>query len=205
MSCSCTGRLICSRVGSDATRPRNWPRVEQEPLGNAAALHFFHRVHDRGVLRARAAHRDDVARLDRVGRDVHLPAVDQEVAVAHELPRLRARGREAEPVDDVVEPPLEQLQQRLAGDAARAIRHLEVAAELVLEHAVDALDLLLLAQLQAVADELRLAELAVLPRREVALLDRALLRVAALPLQEELHAFAPAEPADRTNVTSHSS
>jgi hypothetical protein len=73
----------------------------------------------------------------------------------------------------------------------------------VLQHAVDALDLLLLAQLQAVADELRLAELAVLPRREIALLDGALLRVAALPLEKELHAFAPAEPADGTDITCH--
>src|SRR5688572_10023364 len=126
------------------------------------------------------------------------------MAVAHQLPRLRPRRREAEAVDDVVEPPLEQLQQRLAGDPARAIRHLEVPAELVLQHAVDALDLLLLAQLQTVADQLGLAQLAVLPGREVALLDRTLLRVAALPLQEELHPFAPAKPANRTYVTGHS-
>ena len=124
--------------------------------------------------------------------------------MAHELPRLRPRRRQAEAVDDVVEPALEQLQQRLAGDAARPLGRLEVAAELILEHAVDALDLLLLAQLQAVAGELRLPRLAVLPRREVALLDRALLRVAALALQEELHRLAAAQPADRTDITSHS-
>src|SRR6478609_2895258 len=99
---------------------------------------------------------------------------------------------------------LEELEERLAGDAARSLRRLEIAAELVLEHTVDALDLLLLAQLQTVPDQLRLAQLPVLPRRQVALLNRALLRVAALPLQEELHAFAPAQPADRTDVTCHS-
>ena len=77
------------------------------------------------------------------------------------------------------------------------LRRFEVAAELILEHAVDALDLLLLAQLQAVADHLRLPRLAVLPRREVALLDRALLREAALALEEQLHRLAAAEPADR--------
>jgi len=48
---------------------------------------------------------------------------------------------------------------------------------------VDALHLLLLAELQAVAGELRLACLAVLSRREIALLDCALLRVAAFPLR----------------------
>ena len=62
-----------------------------------------------------------------------------------------ARRREAEAVGDVVEAALEQLQQRLAGDAAGPLRLLEVAAELILEHAVDALHLLLLAQLHAVA------------------------------------------------------
>ena len=44
---------------------------------------------------------------------------------------------------------------------------------------------------------------AVLARRDVALLDRALVRVAPLALEKELHAFAPAQPADRTDVSSH--
>ena len=38
-----------------------------------------------------------------------------------------ARGGEAEPVDHVVEAPLEQLQQHLAGDAALPLGRLEVA------------------------------------------------------------------------------
>ena len=152
---------------------------------------------------AAAAHGHEIASLERIRRHVDLAAVHREVAVAHELTRLRPRRRQAEAVDDVVEPALEQLQQRLARDAARPVGHLEVAPELVLENAVDALDLLLLAQLQAVAHELRLAQLAVLPGRKVALLDRALLRVAALSLEEELHAFAPAQPADRSDVTCH--
>ena len=108
-----------------------------------------------------------------------------------------------EAIHDVVETPLEQLQERHAGDAARAFRGLEVAAELVLEHAVDALDLLLLAKLKTVAGELGLTRLAVLPRREVALLDRALLGIAPLSFQEELHRFAAAQPAHWSDVTSH--
>src|SRR6185295_6478765 len=107
--------------------------------------------------------------------------------------------------DDVVEPPFEQLEQRDAGDAAGAFRFLEVAAELILQHAVDALDLLLLAQLQAVARQLRLPRLAVLAGREVALLDRALLRVAALTLEEQLHRLAATQTANRTDITSHQS
>src|SRR5207237_2641398 len=97
-----------------------------------------------------------------------------------------------------------QLQQRLAGDAAGPLRLLEIAAELLLQHPVDALHLLLLAELDAVAGQLLLARLAVLPRREVALLDRAFLRVAALALQEQLHSLAATQTADRSDVTSHS-
>ncbi len=159
---------------------------------------------DGRVLRAGRLDRHDVARAQRVRRDVDLLAVDQEVSVAHELPRLRPRGRQTQPVDDVVEAALEQLEQRLARDPARAVGGLEVPAELVLEHAVDALDLLLLAQLHAVAGKLLLAGLAVLSRREVALLDRALVRVAALALQEQLHAFTAAKPARGPGISSHS-
>ena len=128
ISCSCTGRLICSRVGIEMMRPVIVFGVERQPLGNAAALHFFHRVLDRRVLLRAAEHGDRRRlRLHRVRRDVDLLAVDQEVAVAHQLPRLRPRRRQAEPVDHVVEPPLEQLQQRHAGDAARPLGRLEVA------------------------------------------------------------------------------
>src|SRR5262249_19034724 len=111
--------------------------------------------------------------------------------------------REPETIGDVVETALQQLQQRLAGDAAGALGLLEVPAELILEHAVDTLHLLLLAQLDSVSRELRLARLAVLTRREVPFLDRALLGVAALALEEELHAFTPAEATDRSDVTCH--
>src|SRR5262249_17785962 len=115
----------------------------------------------------------------------------------------RPRVRGAEPVDPVVQPPLEELQQRDAGDAARPLRRLEVAPELILEHAVDALHLLLLAQLQAVARELRLPRLAVLAGREVALFDGALLGVAALTLQKQLHRLAAAQTANRSDITRH--
>src|SRR5688500_5031089 len=178
--------------------------VEREPLGDPAALHFFHRVYDRRRLGAGAAHGHRVASLELVRRDVHLAAVHHEVAMAHELARLRAGGGEAEPVDHIVHPPFEELQQRLARDAARAIGDLEVAPELVLEHPVDTLDLLLFTQLETVADELRLPQLAVLSGRQIALLDRALLRVAALSLEKQLHAFTTAQTADRSDVTSHS-
>src|SRR6476659_9558734 len=126
------------------------------------------------------------------------------MTVTHELPRLRTRCRQAEPIGDVIEAPFEQLQQRFAGDPPLPLGRFEVAPELIFQHAVNALDLLLLAQLHAVTDELRFARLAMLTGREVPLLDRALLRVAPLPFQEELHAFSPAQPAHRTYISRHS-
>ncbi len=70
--------------------------------------------------------------------------------MADQLARLGAGRPEAHPVDDVVEPALEQPQEVLASVALASLGLREIAAELALEHAVHALDLLLLAQLQAV-------------------------------------------------------
>jgi uncharacterized membrane protein YoaK (UPF0700 family) len=78
-----------------------------------------------------------------------------------------------------------------------------VAAELALGDAVDALDLLLLAQLLAVVRALLATVLAVLTRRIGPPLVAALVRVATLSLEEELHVFTPAEPTNCTSVTSH--
>src|SRR5436309_4730654 len=151
---------------------------------------------------AALAHGDDVVGLDLVARDVHPPAVDLEVAVADELPGLRARGGEAKPVYDVVEPGLEHPQQLLARHARALGRLLVIGAELLLEQAVVAAGLLLLAQLQQVLALLDTAA-AVLARRIRAPLDRALLRQAPLALEEELHPRAAADAALGTEVAGH--
>ena len=69
---------------------------------------------------------------------------------------------------------------------------LEQIAELAFEQLIVAAGLLLFAELQAVADDLRFAILAVLAGSEIALFDGALFGVAALAFQEQLHALAPA-------------
>src|SRR5206468_2547310 len=120
---------------------------------------------------------------------VHAPAVDVEVAVTDELPGLRPRGREAQPVDHVVESHLEHPQQVLAGHPRAAGGALVVEPELLLEQPVIPARLLLLAQLQQVLGLLD-APAAVLAGRVAAALDGALLREAALSLEEELHALA---------------
>src|SRR6187397_71902 len=124
------------------------------------------------------------------------------MTVPHELAGLRARGGEAEPVDDVVESRLQHAQQVVAGDATLLRRLLVVVAELLLEQPVVAARLLLLAQLQQVLALLDPAA-AVLARRVGAALNRALLRQAALALEEELHPLAAADAALGSEVAGH--
>ena len=109
---------------------------------------------------------------------------------------------EAETVDDVVEARLEHAQKILARGALPAARPLVGAAKLLLEQAVVAARLLLLAQLEQVLALLDAAA-SVLARRIAAALDRALLGQAALALQEELQPLAAAEATLRAQIPGH--
>src|SRR5699024_4719253 len=95
-------------------------------------------------------HVDDVELCHLVARDVHLTPVDQEVSVADELPCLPTRASDPRAVDDIVQPPLENLQENLAGLTLAPICRLVVALELPFQHAVRVPRLLLLLQLQEV-------------------------------------------------------
>src|SRR5581483_3347018 len=95
-----------------------------------------------------------------------------------------------------------QLQQVLAGRALVARGFLVIIFELALEHAVDAAQLLLLAQLQAVVRHAA-ATLAVLAGRVGALVHRAALGEALLAFQEQLAALAAAQAALGIGITRH--
>src|SRR5262245_55344998 len=177
--------------------------VELDPSRHAAPLDRAERLDDAAHGARLLAHLDRVVGAHQVRRDVDPAAVDLEVAVPHQLARLGVVAGEAHPVDHVVEPALEQLDEVVAGHALPARRLVVVAAELALGDPVDALDLLLLAQLLAVVRPLAPARLAVLTRRIRPPLVAALVGVAALALEEELHVFAAAQPADGSDVTSH--
>src|SRR5436190_14912098 len=98
---------------------------------------------------------DDVVVADPVRRDVDLLAVDQEVAVLDQLPAHVPGLRVPGPVDHVVQPRLEDLQQYLTGLARLAYRLVVVPLELLLQYAVDPAGLLLLAKLEQVLGLLR--------------------------------------------------
>src|SRR5579862_5165854 len=138
------------------------------------------------------AHRHFVIRLDLERRNIDLAPIDLNMAVTHDLPRLRAAGAKTHAVNDAVQTALETTQQVLAGDAFLVRGFFKADAELRFQHAVDAAGFLLLAQLQSVAYQLGFAVFAMLPRNEVALFNGALLAVAAFTLQKQFHAFTPA-------------
>ena len=94
--------------------------------------------------------RDHVVVPQLIARNVHAPAVDRPVPVQDQLPRLPSTRRKSQPDEYVVEAALEHAQKVLAGDARLLGGLLVVDPELLLEHAVVALGLLLLAQLDAV-------------------------------------------------------
>ncbi len=85
----------------------------------------------------------------------------------------------------------------LAGNALLVRGLFEPIAKLRFKQPVDAAQLLLFAELETVAHQLRLAILTMLSGNEVALFDSALLAVTALAFEKQLHALAPAKPANR--------
>ena len=201
MSCSRTGISICARNGQLAHGRLVVGDRDVEPLGHGAVERVDVVTNDDHLLRL-VAELEDVALAHRVRRDRHPAAVDRHVAVPHELAGLVATRREPGAEHDVVDAALEHPEQVLAGDALLAGGLGVEVAELLLEQAVDAARLLLLAQLEQV---LALADptATVLTRRIRTPLDRAADRVALRALQEELHPLAPAEPTDGTGVSRH--
>src|SRR5262245_11027068 len=107
---------------------------------------------------------DHVALADAVAGDVDPAAVDLDVAVVDELAGLRPGGGPAGPVDDVVEPALEQLEHDLARDAPLARGLLVAVAELPLVEAVGEAGLLLLLELLEVLGGVAAPAAAVLTR-----------------------------------------
>src|ERR1035441_7675031 len=154
-----------------------------------------------GIGLAAFADRNHVAHFDHRRWDVALAAVDIDVAVAHDLAGLGAAGAETHAEDDAVQAALQVLHQVLAGDTLLQRCLLEGDTELAFQHAVHTAHFLFLAKLQAVADNLLGAVLAVLPGNKVALFDGAFLAVAALALEVEFHALTPALPADGANIS----
>src|SRR5208282_2425628 len=176
--------------------------LECHPRRDAAALRHLDCLDDHLLGAARLGHADNTANLDQGRGNRDFPAVHEDMPVSNHLARLRQRAGETETIHHVVEPALEQHQQVLAGDPVHPLRHREVSRELRLHHPVDALDLLLLAQPNREFRKTS-ARLTVRTGRIVTPLDRTLVAVASLSLEEEFKSFAPAQPTYRTEIPCH--
>src|SRR5262245_4035987 len=128
--------------------------VDLDPRGDRPALRGIQGRLDESDFLALRAHLDLVVVADAVARNVHALTVHENVIVAHELPPLGARDGKAHPVDDVVEPALEEAEHLFARAAAHVARARVVPAELIFEQAVDAARLLLFTETKAVLRKL---------------------------------------------------
>ena len=94
---------------------------------------------------------DDVVDGAKVGRDIDLLAIDEDMAVVDELAGAGASAGEAHAIDEVVETGLEDAEEGEAGDGFLVgFGDEEQAAELTLIHAIEGAELLLLEELGAV-------------------------------------------------------
>src|SRR3954451_9942125 len=139
-------RPLRQGVDEDAQRVRH----DLQPSGDRTVPEVLLGHHEGQHVPGLVPDVDDVVLRDPVARDVDLLAVDQEVAVPHELAGLTPGLRQAGAVDHGVETRLEQAQELVAGLALATVRLLVVGAHLLLEQAVREAGLLLLLQLQQV-------------------------------------------------------
>ncbi len=156
--------------------------VERKPIRNrAVAAGPLERFMDDRKAAARFLHLDGIARRYEVRWDVDDLAANRNVTVQDKLTGRLTRRREVQAIHDVVQTAFEQFDQVLTGDATEARCFLERIAELRFEHPVQAADLLLLAELDAVFGNFLPAAKAVLPRRILPLFDGAFFRITLCP------------------------
>jgi len=144
--------------------------------------------------------RDDLALLAAEAGDVDALAVDRDEAVVHELAGLRTAGCPTGAVHDVVEALLEEAQQDLTRRPGEADGLFVRLVELLFEHAVDVLRLLLLLHLgEVLAAGVAATGAAVLAGRERATIEC----LAALFVLEDVGAEAARDAHLRSGVASH--
>ena len=126
-----TGELFA--VGLDVRRNHGDRAVVQGLLDLRVLRHFFFEA-------------DDLVDANFIRRNVDLLAVDEDVAVIHQLACSPNGAGEAEAVNHVVQTALQQLKQYVTGNALAVEGAFDVAAHLFLENVVAEAKLLLLFQ-----------------------------------------------------------
>src|SRR5690606_34750952 len=139
--------------------------VELEPRVELATPSVFDVGMDDWVLLRSRVHRNLIAWLEAVRRDVDAFTVDGDVAVRDELTSLAPGVGDAETVHDVVEPRFQELQEHGTRGSFGLGGLGEQVVELLLAHVVEDAQLLLLTQTHTVIAGLAPTALAVLARR----------------------------------------
>src|ERR1043165_1999895 len=157
------------------------------------------------VFPAGFPHTDDVAGLHLERGNIDLLVVDENVAVIDQLSGLTAGSGKTSAIDSIVQPPLEQEQKVLTRNSLHASSAFEIVAKLPFQNEVNTFDLLLLAQLLAIANERFAAAHGVTVlsgRLRTAFLNRASGFVTTIALQKKLRAFATAKAAHCFSIPS---
>src|SRR3569623_1455428 len=173
--------------------------IDIQPLGEAALLGQLEGGLHMQLLSGPFGDGDDIAGFDLITRNVHLLAVHKDAVVADQLARLGTGGAETHAMGHGIQTALQQLQQALTGRALAAVGLGVVTAELILQHAVDAAQLLLLTQLNGVVGQAT-AALAVLAGRNGAFFHCALRRVTLFAFEEEFLSLTTTQPTFRTYI-----
>lgn len=160
--------------------------VELNPAWRSSPDHGLDIFIDQGIGAALLFQADDIANRYQKGGDVDFPPVDQNVIVADELSCLIPGGSKADTKHGVVQPTLEHNQQVFTGDTPLLLGLLKKETELLFEHAVHALNLLLLTQLNGVVRLLFKSRLAMLARTESPSLERTFIRKTTIAFVIEL-------------------
>jgi hypothetical protein len=110
-----------------------------------------------------------LAGLNAIRRDTYHLAIHNDVLVVNKLTGSTAGGSDTQTVNEVVKTALEVLKENLTGDAAGTGSLLEHVAELLLQHAIGVLCLLLLSKHDAILGGLATTVVSMLAGREVTL------------------------------------
>src|SRR3954469_21011604 len=117
--------------------------VDRDPGERRATRRLIHGREDRDLLARLHAKAYFLSGHDVEARNIDARLVHFDVTVTDELTGSLAAGREAHAIHDVVETRLEGRQQVVAAEARLRAHLVERVAELLLAHAINALDLLL--------------------------------------------------------------
>src|SRR3569623_945460 len=176
--------------------------IDIEPFGETALLGQLKGGLHTQLLTSPFGDGDDIAGFDLITRNIHLLAVHEDTVVADQLASLGTGGAEPHAMGYGVQTALQQLLQALTGRALAAVGLGVITAELILQHAVDAAQLLLLTQLNGVVGQAT-AALAVLAGRKGAFFHCALRRVTLFAFEEEFLTLTTTQTTFRTDILCH--